>query len=124
MIGSAGASALSDPAGTSSIVSAANWVEQVLLGTSATLVAVLAVAAVGLLMLSGRVHTQRGVTVVIGCFVLFGAPVIAAGLQSMGGGGPGPPQVAMAPVEVPAVLQELPVPSDYGPYAGASVRRR
>lgn len=74
--------ALSDPAGSGAIVNAVRWLQGTLLGTVATVVAVIAVAAVGLMMLSGRINWRYGATVIIGCFILFGAASIVAGLQS------------------------------------------
>jgi type IV secretion system protein VirB2 len=73
---------LSDPAGSGVIVSAVRWLEGTLLGTIATVVAVIAVATVGLLMLTGRINWRYGATVILGCFILFGAASIVAGSQS------------------------------------------
>ena len=44
------------------------------------------VAAVGFLMLTGRMDWRRGLTVVVGCFVIFGAVSIVAGIRSLAGG--------------------------------------
>jgi type IV secretion system protein VirB2 len=74
--------ALVDPAGSGVIVSAVRWLEGTLLGTVATVVAVIAVATVGLLMLTGRINWRYGATVILGCFILFGAASIVAGIQS------------------------------------------
>ena len=71
-----------DPAGSSVLVSAVRWLEGTLLGTIATVVAVIAVASVGLLMLTGRINWRYGATVILGCFILFGAASIVAGIQS------------------------------------------
>ncbi|MES2442353.1 MAG: TrbC/VirB2 family protein [Pseudomonadota bacterium] len=73
---------LADPAGSGVIVSAVRWLQGTLLGTIATVVAVIAVASVGLLMLTGRINWRYGATVIIGCFILFGAASIVAGIQS------------------------------------------
>jgi type IV secretion system protein VirB2 len=73
---------LADPAGSGVIVAAVRWLEGTLLGTIATVVAVMAVATVGLLMLTGRINWRYGVTVILGCFILFGAASIVAGIQS------------------------------------------
>ena len=51
---------------------AATWIAALLTGSLATSVAVLAIGATGLAMLSGRVSLRDGARVVIGCFVLFG----------------------------------------------------
>ena len=76
---------LSDPAGSGAIVSAVRWLQGTLLGTVATVVAVIAVATVGLLMLTGRINWRYGATVILGCFILFGAASIVAGIQSTAG---------------------------------------
>jgi type IV secretion system protein VirB2 len=73
---------LADPAGSGVIVAAVRWLEGTLLGTIATVVAVIAVATVGLLMLTGRINWRYGATVILGCFILFGAASIVAGIQS------------------------------------------
>jgi type IV secretion system protein VirB2 len=73
---------LADPAGSGVIVSAVRWLEGTLLGTIATVVAVIAVASVGFLMLTGRINWRYGATVILGCFILFGAASIVAGIQS------------------------------------------
>lgn len=71
-----------DPAGSGPIVSALAWMQGTLLGTVATAVAVMAVAAVGFLMLTGRMNWRFGATVILGCFILFGAASIVGGIQS------------------------------------------
>lgn len=73
---------LSDPAGSGALVSAVQWLQGTLLGTVATVVAVIAVAVVGLMMLTGRINWRYGATVILGCFILFGAASIVAGIQS------------------------------------------
>jgi len=72
----------SDPAGSGPILGAVQWLQGTLLGTVATVVAVMAVASVGFLMLTGRMNWRYGVTVILGCFILFGATSIVAGIQS------------------------------------------
>ena len=74
--------AMADPQGSGVIVAAVRWVEGTLLGTVATVVAVIAVATVGFLMLTGRINWRYGLTVILGCFILFGAASIVAGIQS------------------------------------------
>jgi type IV secretion system protein VirB2 len=72
----------SDPAGSGVLVSAVNWLQGTLLGTIATVVAVIAVATVGFMMLTGRINWRYGATVILGCFILFGASSIVAGIHS------------------------------------------
>lgn len=76
-----------DPAGSGPIVAAIAWIQGTLLGTVATVVAVIAVAVVGFMMLTGRMNWRYGATVILGCFILFGAASIVAGIQSAAAGG-------------------------------------
>lgn len=75
-----------DPAGSGPVVGAMHWLQGTLLGTVATVVAVIAVASVGFLMLTGRVNWRYGATVILGCFILFGAASIVGGIQSTASG--------------------------------------
>ncbi len=75
-----------DPAGSGPIVGAVNWLQGTMLGNVATAVAVIAVAAVGYLMLTGRINWKYGATVVLGLFILFGAASIVGGIRSVAGG--------------------------------------
>ena len=76
------AAVLTDPEGSGVIVGAVNWLQGTLLGTVATVAAVIAVAVVGFMMLTGRVNWRFAATVIVGCFILFGAGAIVAGIQS------------------------------------------
>ena len=78
----AAALAQANPQGSGPIVAALRWLQGTLLGNVATAVAVMAVAAVGFMMLTGRLNWRFGATVIIGCFILFGAASIVAGIQS------------------------------------------
>ena len=71
-----------DPSGSGPIVGAVRWLQNTLLGTVATVVAVIAVASVGFMMLTGRMNWRYGATVILGCFILFGAASIVAGIQT------------------------------------------
>ena len=44
-----------------------------------------AVAAIGFMMLTGRMNWRFGATAIIGVFILFGATTIVAGIQSAAG---------------------------------------
>ena len=74
-----------DPAGSGPIAGAVDWLQGTLLGNVATAVAVIAVAAVGFMMLTGRVNWKYGATVVLGLFILFGAASIVGGIRSVAG---------------------------------------
>lgn len=116
---------LADPGNSASLVAAATWVEALVTGTTATIVATIAVASVGFLMLQGRLPLRRGLVVVMGCFVIFGSGTLAEGLIAVGqsastftsGDIIAPPTLAPPPVAPPQ-------PSVYDPYAGASVPNR
>lgn len=108
---------MSSPSG-SALSAAAQWIEGALLGNFGTALAVIAVAWVGFEMLSGRVSPRRSAQVVLGMFILFGAPRIASelaglaqsqtpALTAQAGPAPNPPRPK--------------VPSGYDPYAGAAV---
>lgn len=72
-----------NPQGSGPIINALAWVQGTLMGNVATAVAVMAVAAVGFMMLSGRMNWRFGASVILGCFVLFGAGAIVSGIQSV-----------------------------------------
>jgi type IV secretion system protein VirB2 len=76
-----------NPQGSGPIVAALMWLQGTLLGNVATAVAVIAVAMVGFMMLTGRMNWRFGATVIIGCFILFGAGAIVSGIQSAAAAG-------------------------------------
>ena len=80
------AAAQADPQGSGPIVAALMWLQGTLLGNVATAIAVIAVAMVGFMMLTGRMNWRFGATVIIGCFILFGAGAIVSGIQSAAAG--------------------------------------
>jgi type IV secretory pathway VirB2 component (pilin) len=121
---------LLDPPGSDPLVSAVQWLQGTLLGTVATTVAIVCIAAVGFMMLSGRVNFRHGASVILGCFILFGASSIVAGVQStamaagwQSGDYAPPPPIAIAPPPLPPVaIPAAPArPSNADPYAGAAV---
>ncbi len=76
-----------DPQGSGPIIAALGWMQGTLLGNVATTAAVIAVAVVGLMMLTGRMNWRFGATVIVGCFVLFGATAIVSGIRTAALGG-------------------------------------
>lgn len=62
------------------ITSALAWMQGILLGPIATSLAVMAVAGVGFMMLTGRMNWRYGGTVIIGVFIIFGAPRLVASI--------------------------------------------
>lgn len=67
------------------VLGAADWVRDLLIGPLATTVAVIAVAMVGFMMLTGRMNWKHGAIVILGLFILFGAPHIVASIQAAAG---------------------------------------
>jgi hypothetical protein len=93
-----------------------------MLGSVATILCVLAIAFVGLMLMSGRFAIRDGFRVVIGCFVLLGASAIGAGLRGVANDAAGS--------EAPGEVMGVPAPalpelrsSGFDPYAGASLVR-
>ncbi|MEP6967924.1 MAG: TrbC/VirB2 family protein [Pseudomonadota bacterium] len=79
-------SAQLDPAGSNVILTAVDWLQGTLLGNVATALAVIAVGATGLMMLTGRIDWRRGAVVILGCFIVFGAAAIVAGIRTVAAG--------------------------------------
>ena len=109
------------------IALAVSWVEGALLGATATAVATIAVASIGYLAFTGRMDFRRAAQVLFGCFVLFGAPTIAAGLQGIASAFYGEPASATSS-NLPGTKVSLAVPEPapasrpaYDPYAGAAI---
>ena len=108
-------------ASESSVISAsANWIAGTLTGTLGLSVTVVAVAWFGFMMLRGSLDIGRGLRIVMGCFVLFGAPSIAQGLLELARIGEGSrPTATVQPIAAPDATS--PKPQGFDPYAGAAV---
>lgn len=120
---------LASPPGSSPILAAVLWVQGVLLGTVATVIATIAIAALGFMMLSGRLPVRRGMVAILGCFILFGASSLAnsirAGLVDMGGAPEPVPVAYSTPPPAPRpVIPATPPPPQADPFAGAAVPAR
>jgi len=77
---------VADPQGSSPLLAALQWVQGTMLGNVATTAAVIAVAVVGYMMLTGRLDWRRGMLVVLGAFIIFGAVSIVAGIRQLAQG--------------------------------------
>jgi type IV secretory pathway VirB2 component (pilin) len=107
-----------DPATGSAIGSATGWISSTLLGSVGTSVAVISIAWLGFEMLGGRLSVHRGVTIILGCFILFGAPSIAAAFMQLARNqAPTAPLPTVDPSPAPSLPSKAPPASD--PYAGA-----
>lgn len=98
---------------------AIRWIESLMLGSLATIAAILAVAIIGFLLLEGRMDWRRGARTIFGCFLIFGAPLIAAGLLV-------PTHARVPKMSLLTVQAEVPppptrAPQQYDPYAGAAL---
>ena len=98
------------------------WIERVMLGDLALGLCVIAIAIIGVVMLGGRLPIREGMRIVLGLFVVLGAPVIASGFVGDRG------RVAEDPALRPPITPqaelgrpELPL-ANFDPYAGASLR--
>ena len=107
--------------GGAPMVESSRWIEGVVLGEIALGICVIAVAFIGALLLTGRLPLREGGRILVRCFVLLGAPVIAAGMLEIS---TSPFTAARSTRQIgvqPALRPELPRAS-YNPYAQASVR--
>lgn len=100
------------------------WVEALLTGSLAQAMAIIAFAGIGYAALTGRLSLRVGLRVILGAFILFGAPSIAGALRSTGG------QPAHLVITVPAppppklatqAAREAERQQTIDPYAGASI---
>ena len=110
---------LLEPSPQSVLTRATLWVENLAFGSIATTIAVLAVAMTGMLLLSGRIDWRRGATVILGCFILFGARSIAQAFQA-DSGLPAIDSITTVPPEPPIIAPQPAQPRIYDPYAGAA----
>jgi type IV secretion system protein VirB2 len=102
------AGSLFDPPAGPVLAEAGGWITGTLFGDLAASLCVIAVAFVGILLMMGRLAVRDGLRVVLGCFVLLGAPIIATGLRDAARGA-----VTVSPTTQPLPLyaEELP-PAD------------
>jgi type IV secretion system protein VirB2 len=103
------------------LVEALDWIQGLLLGSVATGVAVIAVAFLGFGMLTGRLDWRMGVRVMLGIFIVFGAPMITIELRSAISGNSDPaldPDVAKREEAAPKVPDLKRSADPFDPYAG------
>lgn len=110
------------PPSGSVVGSSIEWINGLLLGSLAFGFCAIAVAVVGLMMFGGRLPVRQGLRVILGCFILLGAPVIAAGFMGVWQEGQTPAPESLSLVEYAGPRVDPP-PTNYDPYAGASLRR-
>jgi len=108
---------------SSAIIDAIQWLAALVQGSIANAIAVIAVASVGFMMLTGRLELKRAFRVILGCFLLFGASAVAQGLAGAihSDAMPRPGDVPPSPYHPPVAPPLKPATrSDYNPYAGAA----
>jgi type IV secretory pathway VirB2 component (pilin) len=118
----AGTASLFEPSHTQAFGVVADWLPEVLSGSLATALGIVAIGLVGLSLFQGRLRLKHAALVVMGIFLLMGAPVIGAGIV----GNSHQASLALMPTTVappPAVPSNnlAPPANPFDPYAGASV---
>ena len=118
------AASLFDKPGHPILGAVGEWTQGMLGGSLATSLCVVAIAILGVLLLTGRLQVQRSLEVVLGCFLLLGAGLLATQLQQLAGGVAGEQGTGGEQIIVPQTsAAQPPPPTNYDPYAGASLRR-
>jgi type IV secretion system protein VirB2 len=65
---------------------AAHWLEALLTGPLSTTISIVVIAVLGFRLLAGDLPIRSAARAVLGCFILFGAPIVASGLYSAADG--------------------------------------
>lgn len=117
---------LTEPTGANPLVVAVGWLQSVMLGTIGSSISIIAVAAIGMMMLAGQLPLRRGSKVLLGCFILFGASSVASGIRGAVDAAFGSVDTSssVSPVEPSPLSETLASQPNYDPYAGASVPDR
>jgi type IV secretory pathway VirB2 component (pilin) len=110
---------LDHSANGSALVHASDWLAQTVTGSIGTTLAAVAIAWTGFAMLNGHLDMRRAGRVIIGCFILFGAPILAKGIMAAALG-----SHERSTRSNPAAINATPTaPPQFDPYAGASLPR-
>ncbi len=102
----------------SSILTAVQWLQELVLGSLATTLAVIFTAWLGVAMLGGQIDYRRAIRLFLGMFILFGAPTISAGLRRAMLGAEEATSLVSKDAAPPLKHSSLP---SFDPYAGAAV---
>lgn len=112
------------PEAPGAIGPATEWIASGLTGSVAVTLAVLGIASIGFAMLTGNLAVRRGVATLAGCFVFFGAAVVARSLLGVAGAQSKSASVveqsnlfAPLPPTLPKIEEQRPA----DPYAGAAL---
>ena len=110
---------LFDPSSLPSFSTSVDVVSGSMFLETATALCVIGVALLGFAMLTGRFHVRKGFGVVVGCFLVLGAPSVAAGLVSMINPSHNPSNAKLPPSPLLPDAREGLQPATKDPYAGA-----
>lgn len=105
---------------SSPLTTGTGWIVQLLTGTLATTLCVIAIALLGYLMLIGRFRVIGGFRVVLGCFIVLGSAQIAAAINDISRSNARSSSIQETTILERPVM-DLP-PSEYSPYANPSQR--
>lgn len=110
---------LLDPSSSQTLSTSVEWMSGTMLLETATALCVIGVALLGFAMLTGRFHVRKGFGVVVGCFLVLGAPSVAAGLLTMINSSHNPSNAKLPPSPLLPDAREGLQPATKDPYAGA-----
>jgi type IV secretory pathway VirB2 component (pilin) len=104
----------------SSLLNAVDWISGILFGQLAISIAVIAIAWLGFSMLHGHINPRRALSVLVGCFLIFGARIIADGLRFPSSGDVPTPIAVNAPPPAQSIAPpQANQTNAFDPYAGA-----
>lgn len=94
------------------------WFLQLIVGSVGTALAMLAIAFLSIGMLNGRFEVMKTIRIIVGLFILFGAPAISEGLMMGARNGISHDRARDAVPPRPQIPTTVPA---FDPYAGAAV---
>lgn len=104
------------------LAAGSNWIMGLIGGSLAVSLCVIAMATLGMLMLTGRLTLRRGLQTILGCFVLLGSAGFAGELAGLTQDREASAQASLA---VPPQSADIPLPPvTQDPYSGASLKRK
>lgn len=104
----------------SALRGATAWLNSLLADSLMITICSIAIAVLGVAMLTGRFEVRRGASLVVGCFVVLGASTIAAGLVGRSSTLVAAFEAPITP-SPPATLPQKRSRQTDDPYAGASL---
>lgn len=105
--------------GGHSLSDAMSWPLSLLSGPLSLSIASVAVVCFGMLLLDGRIRWRRGISVVLGCFLVFGAPTLTRAFDGVNKRPSSASDGSTSPdLKTPSLNTTA---SEYDPYAGAAV---